>query len=258
MATWTNPAGRAGGSFTFSPHNQQIVGDKIYLSHYHGGVYVLDASAAFSGRRERPKEVGFIVPHDERTRPLLGQAPLTGSAGALVFTDHRLGRPEIWDMVVSKGHILASDMTGGFYSLKYDDGPLPLCADRKRPATVLSRKRSSLRATRLLLRGTASDRGCKADAKTRERAGALRKVTVAVALRSGTRCRFLSRKGTPGAARSCRKPVFMTARGNRSWRLELRGTFRPGTYAVSVRATDSAGNRGPTKTATLRLRAANR
>jgi hypothetical protein len=257
VATWTNPAGRAGGSLTFSPHNQQIVGDNIYLSHYHGGVYVLDASAAFSGRRERPKEVGFIVPHDERTRPLLGQPPLTGLLGRF-FTDFPLGRPEIWDMVHYKGHILASDMTGGFYSLKYDDSPLPLCADRKRPATVLQRRRSAISATRLLLRGSASDRGCAADAKTRERAGALRKVSVAVALKSGTRCRYASRKGTLGAARSCRQPVFLTARGSRSWRLELRGSFKPGTYVVSVRATDSAGNRGATKTATLRLRAINR
>ena len=255
VATWTNPAGRAGGSLTFSPHNQQIVGDKIYLSHYHGGVYVLDASAAFSGRRERPTEVGFIVPHDDRTRPLLGQPTLTGLLGRF-FTDFPLGRPEIWDMVPYEGHILASDMTGGFYSLKYDDSPLPLCTDRKRPGSVFSRKRSAINATRLLLRGTASDRGCKADASTRERVGALRKVSVAVALKSGTRCRYVSRKGTLGAARSCTKPVFLTARGNKRWRLELRGAFRPGTYAVSVRATDSAGNRGSIKTATLRLRAA--
>ncbi|CAA9510521.1 MAG: hypothetical protein AVDCRST_MAG85-2311, partial [uncultured Solirubrobacteraceae bacterium] len=47
IATWTNPAGRAAGDLTFSPHNQQIVGDKIYLSDYHGGVFVLDASGAF-------------------------------------------------------------------------------------------------------------------------------------------------------------------------------------------------------------------
>ena len=257
VTTWTNPAGRAGGSLTFSPHNQQIVGDKIYLSHYHGGVYVLDASAAFAGRRERPKEVGFIVPHDDRTRPLLGQPTLTGLLGRF-FTDFPLGRPEIWDMVHYKGHVLASDMTGGFYSLKYDDSALPLCTDRKRPATVFSRKRSATSLRRMLLRGTASDRGCAADAKTRERAGGLRKVSVAVALKSGTRCRYLSRKGTLGAARRCTKPVFLTARGTKSWRLELRGAFAPGTYAVSVRATDSAGNRGPTKTATLRLRAARR
>ena len=257
VATWTNPAGRAGGSLTFSPHNQQIVGDKIYLSHYHGGVYVLDASAAFSGRRERPKEVGFIVPHDDRTRPLLGQPTLTGLLGRF-FTDFPLGRPEIWDMVHYKGHVLASDMTGGFYSLKYDDRPLPLCADRKRPATVLSRKRSAMSTTRIVLRGTASDRGCKANARTRARAGALRRVSVAVALKSGTRCRFLSKRGRLGAERRCTKPVFVTARGKKTWRLELKHRFRPGTYVVSVRATDAVGNRGPIKTAMLRLRAARR
>ena len=254
VATWTNPAGRAGGSLTFSPHNQQIVGDKIYLSHYHGGVYVLDASAAFAGKRERPKELGFIVPHDDRTRPLLGQAPLTGLLGRF-FTDFPLGRPEIWDMVVYKDHVLASDMTGGFYSLRYDDSPLPLCADRTLPRSVFSRKRSSIRATRILLRGTASDRGCRADPKTRKRPGAIRKVTVAVARKADGRCRFVSAKGTLGAAVSCKKPVFVAARGTKQWRLDLRGTFRRGTYVVSIRARDGAGNREPTKTASLRLRA---
>ena len=257
VATWTNPAGRAGGSLTFSPHNQQIVGDRIYLSHYHGGVYVLDASAAFAGKRERPKEVGFIVPHDERTRPLLGQPTLTGLLGRF-FTDFPLGRPEVWDMVHYKGHVLASDMTGGFYSLKYDDSPLPLCTDVKRPAAVFSRKRSAISVRRIVLRGTASDRGCKADAKTRERAGSLRRVSVAVALKSGTRCRFVSKQGSLGRARSCKTPAFVTARGKKTWRLELRNRFRPGTYVVSVRPTDAVGNRGPTKTATLRLRAAKR
>ena len=136
VATWTNPAGRAGGSLTFSPHNQQIVGDRIYLSHYHGGVYVLDASAAFAGKRERPKELGFIVPHDKQTRPLLGQPPLTGLLGRF-FTDFPLGRPEVWDMVAYKGHVLAADMTGGFYSLRYDDSPLPQCADTRVPTVGL-------------------------------------------------------------------------------------------------------------------------
>lgn len=251
VATWTNPAGRAGGSLTFSPHNQQIVGDRIYLSHYHGGVYVLDAAAAFAGRRERPKEVGFIVPHDDRTRPLLGQPTLTGLLGRF-FTDFPLGRPEIWDMVHYKGNILASDMTGGFYSLKYDDSPLPRCADRKRPVSVIDRKRSSVRAGRLIVRGTASDRGCAAAAKTRERAGAVRKVSVAVALKSAGRCRYVSRKGTVGARRSCSRPVYLKARGTKRWRLDLRGRFKRGTYVVRVRSRDRAGNAERTKTATLR------
>jgi len=252
VATWTNPAGRAGGSLTFSPHNQQIVGDKIYLSHYHGGVYVLDASAAFSGRRERPRELGFIVPHDTPTRPLLGQPPLTGLLGRF-FTDFPLGRPEIWDMVVYKDHVLASDMTGGLYSLRYDDSALPLCADATRPRSVLSRRRSRLRANRLLLRGTASDRGCSASAATRKRAGSVRKVSVAVARRAGRRCRFLSRRGTLGRARSCAKPVYLRAKGTRRWSLRLKGRFAAGTYRVSVRSRDAAGNTERARTATLRL-----
>ena len=146
-------------------------------------------------------------------------------------------------------------MTGGFYSLRLDESPLALCADVKRPSSVFSPRNSSIRSTRILLRGTASDRGCKADAKTRERAGALRRVSVAVALKSGTRCRFVGRTGTLGAARSCKKRAFLTARGGRSWRLELRGAFKPGTYVVSVRPRDTAGNTGATRTATLRLRA---
>ena len=118
VATWTNPAGRAAGSMTFSPHNQQIVGDRILLSHYHGGIYMLDASAAFAGRKERPRELGFIVPSAEPTRPLLGQ-PLFMGLLERGFTDFAFGRPEIWDAVEYKGVVLAADMTGGFYALRY-------------------------------------------------------------------------------------------------------------------------------------------
>ena len=120
---------------------------------------MLDASAAFAGKRERPKELGFIVPHDKRTRPLLGQPPLTGLLGRF-FTDFPLGRPEVWDMVAYKGNVLAADMTGGFYSLRYDDSPLPLCAD-----TQARRRRSSAARTRACapsgssLRGNASRQG---------------------------------------------------------------------------------------------------
>lgn len=253
VATWTNPAARAGGSLTFSPHNQQIVGDRIYLSNYHGGVYVLDASAAFAGRRERPKELGFIVPHDKRTRPLLGQPPLTGLLGR-GFTDFPLGRPEVWDMVVYKGYVLASDITGGFYSLKYDDSPLALCADARRPRSVLSRKRSRLSSRRILLRGTASDRGCAATGATRKRPGSVSKVSVAVARKAGARCRFLGRRGTFGRARACSEPVYLRAQGTKRWRLQLRGSFPPGSYRVSRRARDGAGNRERVKTTTLALR----
>ena len=253
VATWTNPAGRAGGAFTFSVHNQQIVGDRIYISHYHGGVYVLDASAAFAGKRERPKELGFIVPHGAQTRPLLGQTPLTGLLGR-AFTDHRFGRPEIWDMVAYKGHVLAADMTGGFYSLRYDESPLPLCADTRAPTSVFSRKNSSLRAKRIFLRGNASDHGCSAAGATSKRPGAVQKVTVTVARKAGATCRFVSKKGTLGRARSCLSPAYLTAKGTRRWSLQLRGTFPKGNYEITVRARDGAGNREAAQKIGLRLR----
>ena len=59
-------------------------------------------------------------------------------------------------MVAYKGNVLASDMTGGFYSFKYDDSPLALCADGRKPRSVFSRKRSTISATRIVVRGNAS------------------------------------------------------------------------------------------------------
>jgi hypothetical protein len=117
VATWVNPERQRGGNLLFSPHNQQIVGDTIYLSSYHAGIWALDASAAFAGLNERPAEVGFIVPSAEPTRPLLDQEvdPLIPFVSTFAFV-----RPNIWDMFVYKGHVLTGDMTGGFYSFRLD------------------------------------------------------------------------------------------------------------------------------------------
>ena len=122
VATWENPAGRAGGNLTFSPHNQQIVDDRIYLSDYHGGVYELDASKAFDANKqapetERPRELGFVVPSGE---PMRKSVELVANPIAPFFTDFPLGRPEIWDTVHYRGCTLAADMTGGFYSYEFD------------------------------------------------------------------------------------------------------------------------------------------
>lgn len=118
VTTWSNPADRVAGNLTFSPHNQQIVGDLIYLSNYHGGVYVLDASAAFAGRPERPAEMGFIVPSGAETRPFYDAIidPLV----IPFFSTFTKARSSVWDQVYYKGYSLAADMYGGFYSLRYD------------------------------------------------------------------------------------------------------------------------------------------
>ena len=232
VATWTNPANRAAGSLTFSPHNQQIVDDKIYLSHYHGGVYVLDASAAFAGKRERPRELGFIVPSGEPTRPLLGQPGLTGIYQRF-FTDFPLGRPEVWDTVYHKGYVLAADMTGGFYSLQYQGDAAASCSDGASPLSRFLRRKSRVGRAGFRLRGRARDRGC----------GGTKRVQVSVARRVGGRCAFLRRGGRFTKPRRCRRAVYLTARGKRNWRLRKRVSLPAGTYVIRVRSVDTAGNR---------------
>ncbi len=121
VTTWWNSAKRASGNLTFSPHNQQIVGDRIYLSNYHAGVTVLDASAAFAGQNVRPVETAFHVPHGTPTRPIYqGLVDPVVLPFTTTFIDFR---PLIWDMVPVRGHVLAADMTGGFYSLQEQDPP---------------------------------------------------------------------------------------------------------------------------------------
>ena len=135
VTTWTNAANRAAGNLTFSPHNQQIVGDLIFLSGYHSGVTVLDASAAFAGRKERPNERGFVVPTGTPTRPIYDQAvdPLLIPFFSQ-FIDYR---PLIWDQFVYGGCMLVADMTGGFYSYAFEG---VRCAGAARRAFVISER----------------------------------------------------------------------------------------------------------------------
>ncbi|HYF27667.1 MAG TPA: hypothetical protein VD931_18135 [Baekduia sp.] len=147
VATWTNPADRAGGNLSFSPHNQQIVGDKILLSHYHGGVYVLDASEAFAGRRVRPTELGFMTPHASETRPIFEPAvqPLMPFLATFPAV-----RPEIWDAYAYRGVVYAADQRGGFYALEEAPTAAPAAAPAKgRPKVALSltRARAARRTT---------------------------------------------------------------------------------------------------------------
>ena len=118
ITVWSNAARRAGGELTFSPHNQQIVGTNIFLSGYHSGVTVLDAKDAFEGRNVRPRELGVIVPHGDTTRPI---HPDRGGTPAYprFFTSFIDYRPNIWDMQWHKGNVIAADMVGGIYSLRY-------------------------------------------------------------------------------------------------------------------------------------------
>jgi subtilase family serine protease len=121
------------------------------------------------------------------------------------------------------------------------------CTDATAPRSKFKRK--SLRASRrkLVLAGSASDRGCGTSG-----AGKVKRVRVAVARLSGKRCRFLALKAGFAKPRSCKRAGYLVARGTTKWKLILRRRLPAGSYRAYVRATDSAGNAG--KAASLRFR----
>jgi PKD repeat protein len=125
-------------------------------------------------------------------------------------------------------------------------------ADRTAPKLTLSSTRVRDLA-RGIVRGVASDPG-----------GAVKSVSVGLARRAGSKCRWWSaRLDRPAAkARSCRRPAWMRASLKRtgtdrySWRLALGKRVAAGRYLLRVRALDAAGNAtsGPVSSRGVTLR----
>jgi hypothetical protein len=122
------------------------------------------------------------------------------------------------------------------------------CIDRAAPRSRLLRSGRSATRRGIVLRGRTSDRGCWASAK-----GKVARVSVALARRSGGRCRFARSGGTFGAPTSCTHRSYLAARGTANWRFRLVHRLRPGRYVVWARAVDGAGNASRTATR-LRVR----
>jgi dienelactone hydrolase len=118
------------------------------------------------------------------------------------------------------------------------------CRDRLPPRARVARHGVKRSHGRLVVRGRASDRGCKGSGSLRSRRGVVARVGVSVARVHGHRCRFLKRKGGFTSARKCRRAIFLPARGTKKWRLRTRKLPR-GRYHVRARAIDGAGNRSP-------------
>jgi pseudomonalisin len=112
------------------------------------------------------------------------------------------------------------------------------CADRTAPVARFAKKKW-VRASRnrMLLSGSASDRGCRANG-----AGKVKRVRVAVMRKAGKRCRFLRGRKGFSPARSCSRRLYVTAHGTTKWRLTYRGRVPKGSYRAYVRGSDADGN----------------
>ena len=106
----------------------------------------------------------------------------------------------------------------------------------------------------LTVQGNASDVGCEATEGLAAQSGALRRTQVTVGRRAGTKCRFLDQRGHLTRARPCSAPLSAVARGRSTWRLRSRVKLPAGSYRVSWRAVDAAGNLGKAKSRTLEVR----
>jgi subtilase family serine protease len=125
------------------------------------------------------------------------------------------------------------------------------CRDGKRPVSRIARRGAKASRSGFSVSGTAHDRGCGARGR-----GILARIEVAVARKTGKRCRFLSRGGGLGATRSCSRPRYLRAKGTGRWSLAIRRRLRAGSYVFIVRAVDLAGNRerpGKANRRTLRV-----
>ncbi|HVL48781.1 MAG TPA: hypothetical protein VM889_09515 [Candidatus Thermoplasmatota archaeon] len=92
-------------ALVFSLHNFQIVGERLYIAAYHGGVWALDLADLAN-----PEPLGYILPHGEH-----GYKPDQG-------TFYGIGNDwttQVWDVVLKDGYVIASDMLSGLHVLHF-------------------------------------------------------------------------------------------------------------------------------------------
>jgi hypothetical protein len=128
-------------------------------------------------------------------------------------------------------------------------GPGKGCFDVFPPETHAIRRKTRVNRSTIRLRGAARERNCASKhAKPRG-------VEVSVARKAGKKCRFLGSAGKLGKREPCRLRRYLPAKGRRHWRFGKAWPGRPGTYEISTRARDRAGNiELPDKANTFRLR----
>lgn len=112
---WILPGAAAltglGGAYRFSPHNLDFDHGRIYIGHYHAGVWVIDVSSA--ERIANPVTLGFYQPH--RQEAFVPRTPLGTDV------------PAVWAAIRhTDGHIYAVDVNTGLYVLDYIGPPGPL------------------------------------------------------------------------------------------------------------------------------------
>jgi hypothetical protein len=151
-------------------------------------------------------------------------------------------------VTIARGETQAIDLECGGAPINQPTPPPPstpgqlLCADSRSPVSSPTRGSLKISRKRVYARGRAADHGCQASNGLEARRGRLARVLVAIALRRGTRCRFLRPDGRLSSRRSCGRALYVPARGLTRWSVEVKGSLPRGRYHVWSQSTDTTGN----------------
>lgn len=86
--------------YRFSTHNINVLDNKVYLAHFHAGVWVLDISTP--EKLAAPDAIAHIMPIYDGT--------LGASLGIAAM-------PLVWEVIPAKGHLFVADIGAGLYVL---------------------------------------------------------------------------------------------------------------------------------------------
>lgn len=110
LAKWVPPGIRTDGGLTYSLHNFQVVGSRVYIANFHAGLWVLDLSDP-----AKPEPIALTTPVWDTEYPHPGQQDLPG---------FRLDQNMYWDPIVVNGYLIATDMSAGVEVLVVDGDPV--------------------------------------------------------------------------------------------------------------------------------------
>jgi hypothetical protein len=176
--------------------------------------------------------------------------PLSTAAEAYTLTCETAGGQVIETRAVSiaRGETQAIDLPCGGPPVNPPTPTPPstpgqlLCADKRAPVSSPTRGSLKVSRSRIYVTGRATDHGCQASGSLLARRGQLARVLVAVALRQGSRCRFLRPGGTFSGRRSCSRALHLPARGLTRFSVKVKGKLPAGRYLVWSQSTDTSGN----------------
>lgn len=109
LAVWTPPGIEDDGHILFSAHNLQVVGGRMYVANFHGGMWVVDVSDP-----EAPRTLAVRQPVRDTDYP---------EKGKMLLPDVPLDVNSVWDVVVVRGYALVTDVPAGVEVLAVDGDP---------------------------------------------------------------------------------------------------------------------------------------